>query len=595
MNKNNLFRSEQDFEQFVNALKLDLPLNQIHRENLRRQMLATFSESAPAPLSPSTDNHRIPLVQKFTSLRKLWTLRRAGALIAAAAVFIAVFIGINHFGGSTNITTIAFADISAAMQNVPWQHSVSKGFEKGVQGTSEQWIGFASGILAFQSSDGKVNFFDNKTHKRYAYDPQSRSITITYTGETNFSSDFSSLVSMVDNMLKRFENRGADITTSETKYQGQKVQLQEISLSLAEPINQNQTFKLYIQPDSKLLLASQGKAIDAQGNIITNSETTYSYPPNGPADIYALGVPRDAAVISNLPTDEALTLWDKCRQSRAKATNKYVAIITHTSGHDFIDTIDVDFKDEQNHRLERHFVFNSGQPIRTIKEYWPQYKEQLGESLESLLAWTKAHYNNTGHISIYLYDGQYNASTHRDDTGIWSPLKKNYSPAFESMPEVHLGALAWPVYNPTGSIIEDDYAEQNGLICVECLQQGDIHSGDINLPGRILYYLDPRKDYMCRRRVIEWRPDAEWQKDKNWLVGIAPEKIMDGSIHIIDITEFAQAANGHWYPKIIEERQSGIRQDYREAPLKTTVIKRVYLQIPPEFPESIFDPNTLPH
>jgi hypothetical protein len=109
-----------------------------------------------------------------------------------------------------------------------------------------------------------------------------------------------------------------------------------------------------------------------------------------------------------------------------------------------------------------------------------------------------------------------------------------------------------------------------------------------------VYYLDPQKDYICRRKITEWRPDAEWQKNKSWLDGMEPDKIRNGSIAVHDITEIIQAPNGHWYPRVIVERQSGIRKDYKEVELKVRTVKRIYLQTDPEFPDDVFSAEKLP-
>lgn len=161
------------------------------------------------------------------------------------------------------------------------------------------------------------------------------------------------------------------------------------------------------------------------------------------------------------------------------------------------------------------------------------------------------------------------------------------------MPNIRLEDIGWPIIGKTGHIIEDNYAKENNFIFIERLQQGSIHSGNVTLPGRFLFYLDPQKDYICRRKVTEWRPDARWQEDKNWLEGVKPEKIRDGSITVADITDVIQAPNGYWYPNVIVVKQSGIRKDYKEASLKVSSIKRVYVRTDPEFPDGIFDPGNL--
>ena len=515
-------------------------------------------------------------------------------LAAAAVIVTALIISINQFGKPVSFTTIAFADISEAMKNVPWMHQISKGFERGITGSSEQWLGFETKIHASKGAEGKAYLWNIKEQKKYEYDPKNNSITIDYANENNFPLQLSSPVTLLESMHKMFKKQGAEIVTKEAEYNGQRAQLQEISLSSVGQNNESHILRLYIQPDSKLLLAAQVKGFDSNGNIIMDGEITFSYPQTGPADIYDLGVPRDAQIISKLPNEDYQAIWDTYRQKRDQATKKYIAVIAHISrlsSGDFTTTIDVDYKSNQNHRIEQHSVFNKGQQLN---KFWPEYKEQLGESFESLLAWTKSHYSNTGYISVYLYNGQYNFSTKRDDKGSWSKLRKDYSPGDESMPLIRLEDLAWPYIGKTGHIIEDSYAKENNLICIERLQQGSVRSGNVTLPGRFIFYLDPQIDYICRRRVREWRQNAEWQEDKNWLEGVEPEKIRDGSINTADITESIQATNGHWYPKIIIVKEKRIYPDDKEVPFKARNIKKVYIRTNPEFPMSIFNEEELP-
>jgi hypothetical protein len=94
--------------------------------------------------------------------------------------------------------------------------------------------------------------------------------------------------------------------------------------------------------------------------------------------------------------------------------------------------------------------------------------------------------------------------------------------------------------------------------------------------------------------VTEWRPDADWQQDREWLAGVDPNKVRNGSITVEEIIEAIEAPNGHWYPVVIVEQSTGDQKNYREAALKTSATKRVYLDLSPEFPEGIFDIDKLP-
>jgi len=228
---------------------------------------------------------------------------RITKLATAAVILVAIIIGVNQFSGSIDLATIALADISEAMKNVPWMHHINRGFEKGV---TEQWIGFETKIHALKWVNGTVTFWNIKEHKKYEYDPENNSITIDYAlVEDDFPSQLSSPVSFLEDAIKMLEEQGVEIITKETEYNGQIVQLQEI-LPPERPNKWGESYilRLYIQPDTKLLLAGQVKGTDSNGNTIFDGNITFSYPQTGPADIYDLGVPRDAQIIDKLPKDE---------------------------------------------------------------------------------------------------------------------------------------------------------------------------------------------------------------------------------------------------------------------------------------------------
>ena len=560
--------------------------NQNH-DHLRQTLMASLPDSIKQHKWAGRISHALAFTGG-TIMRS-----RITKLAAAAVIFIAILIGVNQFGGSIDMATIAFADISEAMKNIPWMHSVSRGVDETGKRVVELWIGFEEKINAAKEPDSTAISWNVKENRKYEYDPQNNNITINYADNVTFP--MSSPILLLESMQNTFKEQGAEFTTKSGEYMGQKAQIQEISGSSVGQIKQNYVLRLYIDPESKLLFSAQIKSTDPNGNTIVDGETMFDYPQTGPVDIYDLGVPRDAKIISNLPEEDYLTIWDNYRQKRNEATKEYIAIITNIepSVGSFIDVIMslyVDYKSNENHRLERHSVFKKGQQIN---KFWPEYKEQLGDSFESLLAWTKAHYNNTGTISVYLYDGQYNLSTERDDKGIWSKPTKDYSPGDESMPLAHLEYHAWPFIGKTGRIIEDEYSKQNNFICIEKRLQGSIDLGYVTLPRRLTSYLDPQRDYMCRRKVTEYRPDAEWQEDKSWLEGVESEKIRDGSITIKDITNVIQAPNGRWYPKVIVARRTGTRKDYKEAPLKVNETKRIYIRTNPEFPKGIFNVEEL--
>lgn len=568
---------------------LDNDLNKVYESfnqnhnHLRQKLMASLPDRSKQHKWAGRINHALAFTGG-TIMRS-----RITKLAAAAVIIIAIIICVNQFSGSIDLATIAFADISEAMKKVPWMRMTNRGFGGNVEGPIELLIGFHTKIAASKDAKGKIYLVNFGEHKSYKYDPENHTVTTDYLYEDDFPAHLSSAFSLLESMQKMSEQQGAHIVTTEGERDGEKVQLQDISMA-----GMGQAVRLYIQPDSKLLLAAQVRVTDPNGSETVAGEITFDYPQAGPANIYDLGVPRNAQVINKLPREDFQEIWDNYRQKRAQATSEYIALITHTNSSfgGVVTTVYADYKSGQNHRLENHSVFGLNE-LNQYEKFWPGYKEQLGDSHESLLAWTDNHFENKGRISVHLYDGQNTFSTRRNNKGSWSKLRTSTSNR-NHMPSDYLEWLGWPHIGSTGHVIEDDYAKQSNLICIERLQQGSVYSGVVSPPARFLYYLDPQKDYLCRRKVTEWRPDAEWQEDKNWLNGVEPEKTRDGSIVVADITEVIQTADGHWYPKVIVVKQSGISKDYKEAPLKITETKRVYIRTNPKFPKGIFNAEELP-
>lgn len=522
---------------------------------------------------------------KPTSMWRTIMKSRISRITAAAAVLVIIALSASQFGGSLDMATVALADITAAIENTIWMHSVSRDSTTDGDGLREQWIGFEAKITARKEPDGRVTFVSITQGKRYAYDPQTETITIDYVDEGDWASYQSSPLAMFEDMHRRVEQLGGTLTVTQGEYMQRQVQVQEAILPSQAGYYSS---RLYVDPESKLLIAIESTATDLDGNVVRDAVGNFSFPQSGPSSIYDLGVPRDARIVSNLPESDFLQIWDKYRHNRIEATRECLAIVAHVSDSGVIGMIDVDYKSDRKHRHEHHLVRHTGDIISI--DALPKHQEQLGDSADSLLALTQAHYDTQGHIAIRLYDGEYLLSTRRVDKGNWSKISKHYSPDRQC----RLRDIGWPKIGHDSHLIEDDYATEKGLLCIERLQQGYIYSGNVSLPGRFLFYLDPERDYMCVRKVTEWRPQAEWQQDKNWLAEVDAENIHDGSIRVEDITEVAQAANGHWYPKTIEVSDTGIRPDYKEVPLRTSTIKRVYVETDPEFPAGIFDPNELP-
>jgi hypothetical protein len=523
---------------------------------------------------------------------------RTTRLTAAAVILAAAVLAVRYFDGTT-VKAVEFSEIAKALREVPWMHTSAVAEGPNVTGTMEQWIGFEAKVEGSKMPDGKASFRRLREHERSEYDPHSNTVTLSYVPEDDFSPQMSAPALIVESMQKMLKEHGAQIVTRMGEHRGRKVQVQEISLAKHFRGIALYTTRLYVDPQSKLLCAMEARAVDANGVPVSTAQAVYDYPETGPRDIYDLGVPRDAKIVNKMPANELRSVLEHYRQIREDATREYIAVIAHNTAvniTDAVNMVDVDYKSGRQHRWERHSVFDQGQSFRDPQDpAWAISKQRIGETFESMLAWSRGQITKPGKtwIDIQLYDGEYDGSAHKDPQDGWGTPRRHYDPDSDG-PLNALGDLAWPRILPGAQRIEDKYAAEHQLICFERLQQGQLHDGTVTLPGRFLYYLDPARDYLCCRMLTEWCPDAEWQEDKDWLTGVDPSQVRDGSIIVEDITEALRAPNGHWYPKSIIERQSGICKDYRQVPLKENWSKRIYLDLSPKFPEGIFDIERLP-
>ena len=280
---------------------LDNDLNEAYEafnhdhDRLRQTMMASLPSRSKAHKQTSKIAH----IRAF--IGDTIMKNRITKLAAAAVIIIAVVIGVNQFEGSIDMTTIAFADISEAMKNVPWMHTVTRGFERGTEVTAETWFSFEPKIFIGKTPDGPVVFTDYKNHSDYRYDPASNTITISYLSDDKPAIDLSSPWSAMEKMVEVFTEQEAEITHKRGKYRGKTVQIQEISLAQN---GGNFKLQLFADPKSDLLLASAVKGVDVNGNVVMDGETEFHYPEHGPKDIYDLGVPRSAKINNLLLTPD---------------------------------------------------------------------------------------------------------------------------------------------------------------------------------------------------------------------------------------------------------------------------------------------------
>jgi outer membrane lipoprotein-sorting protein len=97
-----MFKDEADFKKIIGRLNIDTEPNPVHREKLRRRMLSVFNQTEQKPTS------RIIV---FRTLRRLIMKSPVTKIATAAAIIIAIFIGIHYLGGSIDGASVVWSQV----------------------------------------------------------------------------------------------------------------------------------------------------------------------------------------------------------------------------------------------------------------------------------------------------------------------------------------------------------------------------------------------------------------------------------------------------------------------------------------------------
>jgi hypothetical protein len=225
---------------------------------------------------------------------------RMTKLAAAAVIITTVFVGIHYFSGSLDGSTVALGEALDNMERSLWLHQVFNGTLEGKEVTSEQWISFESKIVALKQPDGCIKYFDYNKQKHYEYDPNSRTISMSYLKDkgVNVFSGLKSLRSFPDISIKKLVREGGKVAEKRGTYDGNTVRIYEITFS-EHPTFKKTNIKFFIDPQSRLVIAEKVTVETENGDIIMEGEIKIDYPEKGPTSIYDIGVPSTVKIIGS--------------------------------------------------------------------------------------------------------------------------------------------------------------------------------------------------------------------------------------------------------------------------------------------------------
>jgi hypothetical protein len=238
---------------------------------------------------------------------------RITKLAAAALIIVGAYTVIDLCGGSVDVTTLSFAQITENMKRMPWMH----GIVEGAGDRAEAWVCFERKIAATRHADGEVWFQDDLKQIVQVYKPDANTITLSH-GTANASAlmggsvlDFPRLV------MQRFEEAGKGVVKETGKYKGRDVTIFKTS-GVVGGVDMN--VEMTLDAKVHVVLYVNQKAFDKDGKVTVEANAYFDYPEKGPESIYEVGVPRSAKVVRG-EKEEEKTAYDKAFEEAIAAVD----------------------------------------------------------------------------------------------------------------------------------------------------------------------------------------------------------------------------------------------------------------------------------
>lgn len=494
-----------------------------------------------------------------------------GRLVAAVVVLVLIGAGIVRFGGHGG--GVVLGDIVASMQRVPWVHVTGTVQSPQRNGHVEQWESFDRRIIVWMEPDGVIRYRDAGEEKAYVYHPETNTITITPATDRYDIAGPDSPVEAMEAMIARQKEAGAQVTYEATTHNGLPARKIHI-------VAKEQDMTLICDRDSGLPLSMEVVATLPETSEQAVASATFEYPSEGPADIYALGAPRDAQVIDNRPQGSVADLVEQVQRRFDAGFEDHIAVMleSYVDSNETLEPtqIVVMWQKGANKRMGRYHAFNVGDRrpematlYPAIKDIWPNLT--IADAL-ALIGGKFAEFQ-------LIFDGTTSTSWSHFDQVRVDTIKTDL---FQGSLVDWLAHLARP--NPSflmmaGSKLEALPADPNhpGLVGFRVVTNPRDSSG--HLPGTTTrvrvesYWFEPAKDYL----LVEKSSRSEQDE------GISES--------VTTATEISQTPAGKWYPTRIRitssypARGGQIHHNTRE--------QRILLDTSPVFEPGTFDAATL--
>jgi hypothetical protein len=488
----------------------------------------------------------------------------------------------------------AWAQVAETMRGKPWVH----GLLKGPDNTSvEIWLSPAQMTASTRIPGTVVSFGDYRAGVLREYNPSEnvislRPIDVTDLGEFRLVTDVFEMITEKRDLAQLKQAELVKQSRREVEEGGNT--WTEIEFTLRRRPGQDNTTRLVFRIDPVTRLPKSMTFADAAGpspekpNIAKANQRPFErrfvldYPANGPLDIYALGVPKDARIVDCGATADVQLLVKAIENGRPKF-DRYTAIV--------VPNFPIEHWWDSYNGFYR--VYRKGDRWR-VEQCWPSPEASEKRHFASGPAddtdhakWWLAEAQNRFFFPLQIFNGnelygyEYDfVKVTTDAHGEWRPVltsgphSEPFPPSmsnsrwFNVMPEL-VGRPLLGIPSPHLSVDLDVHPNSGPsgtvLLRTKSIKAASIHGGTPDL-GDNRYWVDPSRNYLVMRREVLGLKDGK-------------ETLSSAS----QILKTGVTPQGQYYPL---EVRFGTGADP-----KTDHVYHFYIDFDAEVPDALFDPK----
>ncbi|MEQ1829965.1 MAG: hypothetical protein ABL921_28645 [Pirellula sp.] len=470
--------------------------------------------------------------------------------LATTAALIAILFGLQSLP-----TANALEKIASALANVPCIKSTTIIDNH----KSERWQVRSTDQMASRD-DRRIEFADGPASTLTTYDHRTRELVRSPLPEQRNSSLLSELVESlaaagkgsIPKLIRGMAIQSAKVlNTSGNRVLQLELQSLDGALSGSASIT--------LQDNGDLPIA--GVASFSKSSMSQKIETTWEYPPSGPADIFELGVPQGTPLIDRIPTPAVKQLVADVYKGRLQFDDYRAVVFASDSErlHD-VDTYEVSLVSKKANRLvllrnADDLVALEGQSRKKVASQILAYPQ--------MIKWVPAHLIDGG--TRYSFSAETAGGVHASRI---SDVAEGFTiPGYDRVPHL-VGRPSTGIGRPTIGATLELSAEGIPADCVLLRTHQTLMDEIPQSPVQRLrgaeYWISRTKDFLVLRTQQRWE---------------------DGSTSALTLGELVQSPNGYWYPT----SASRSRADSSDRP----IVDSYHVDFSEPLSDAMFDLNEL--